>query len=476
MVAAVPFTPSAIPSSAIPPSPTCRAHLIQPAFARGSLSCLPSSSHLPFPPLTPHKIAAKQLDVVLEDEGELEAAELLLQCIYSTADPCRPLRAAPAAAALRVLRLAGRLEVAAGVRAAAQVLLERCRGGALPWDAVVAAFELPLPRGGEHDAAAAAAAARPLRAAAEAALLAELGDLDLALLDARARERLLALPFEAIRALLSDGRARASSEAAVFYAADAWLAARGNGSGSTSAEERAGLAACVRAPRLPLTYLSAVVAASPWYTESVPPEALHEAVAFAAARARIEALATSAVETPAPRLPAWALPARPASAARRLRMDWAVPLTTLRRLHRQAVTEGDGGSAEAAAPTTWAYAGMRWALELQATYEEGGRSGGGVTFGLFVTPSPPPLHPASGGAAAALVSAKISLDARCARKKLRAGGVMQLLLGREGRGFSDFFEIGAQPAAWDEGAWRGAGLVGEDGCVHVTATVRDVWS
>lgn len=36
------------------------------------------------------------------------------------------------------------------------------------------------------------------------------------------------------------------------------------------------------------------------------------------------------------------------------------------------------------------------------------------------------------------------------------------------------FEMGPQPAAWDEGPWRAAGLVGDDGCVRVTATVRDV--
>lgn len=229
------------------------------------------------------------------------------------------------------------------------------------------------------------------------------------------------------RCLLSDGRTRVLSEASVFYTADAWLAARKPRGGAR--EQQAALAACVRAPALRLSYLCGVAAASPWYTLHVPPGALHEAIAYSIAAERIAALATSAVEVPVPRLASWGLPPRPASRASKLSMEWDVPLAALRRLAREAVAEGDGGSAELAAPHTWVLGGMRWALELQAEYDEDD----GVSWGLFVTPAPPPLHPADGGPGAALVTARISLDARCTRRKLRAGGVMQLLLGREVR-------------------------------------------
>lgn len=226
----------------------------------------------------------------------------------------------------------------------------------------------------------------------------------------------------------------------------------------------------MRVPRLRLAYLAGVVAQSPWFTRAVPASELLEAVAYAIAEPRIRALACSPVETPSPRPAAWHLPARPRSRVARLKMEWAVPLASLKRLHKAAAREGVGGSDEIAAPDSWVFDGARWALELQAECGERG-----VTFGLFATPSPPPLHPAGPARApAALMGARVSLDARSSTgKKLRAGGRMQMLLGREGRGFNDMFETGPMPE-WDEGPLRDAGLVGADGAVRVTASVREV--
>lgn len=212
---------------------------------------------------------------------------------------------------------------------------------------------------------------------------------------------------------------------------------------------------------------------------------------------RIRALAGGAVETPVLLHAAWHLPRRPRSeaAAKGLRMQWDVPLEKLRRLHKHAVRAGDGRAAEMAAPVTWVYdgerssgaelrathalqlrsclsrryalpapgavshpawrraggpqdapapgqthiftTGMGWTLELQADYLA---SEGGVSYGLFVTPSLPPTQaPKPGKGPAAAVTADISLNAHCSNKhrSLRAGGRMQLLLGREGRGESE---------------------------------------
>ncbi|GBF97580.1 hypothetical protein Rsub_10716 [Raphidocelis subcapitata] len=409
---------------------------------------------------------AHELEVEVEDEEEAAAATLVLQSIYSTADPARPLRGADPATLLAVLRIAGRLGVPCCCKAAGDALLQYATGGALPWDAALAAFSLPT-----HTPALALAGRALLDAAADA-LQRELGDLEAAWQDAARRERLLALPFEAIRTLLSDGRTAVASEATVFYTADAWLhaASRDASRPPPSDAQAAALAACVRVPRLRLAYLVAVVAQSPWFTRAVPASELMEAIAFAIAEPRVRSLACSPVETPSLRPPSWHLPARPPSRVQRLKMEWAVPLAALKRLHKAAAREGVGGCDEISAADVWVFDGVRWALELQAECGERG-----VSYGLFVTPSPPPQHPSGPARApAALMGARISLDARSSTgRKLRAGGRMQMLLGREGRGFNDMFEIGPL-AEWDEAPLRDAGLVGGDGAVRVTASVREI--
>jgi hypothetical protein len=114
-----------------------------------------------------------------------------------------------------VLRLADRLQAPGCVKAAGNTLLLNAAASStrrLPWEAVLAAFELPALTDADADAdadavadacdecaAATAAAALPLREAAQEQLLQDLGDLDLAWLDGKLRERLLALPFEAVR-------------------------------------------------------------------------------------------------------------------------------------------------------------------------------------------------------------------------------------------------------------------------------------
>jgi hypothetical protein len=234
-------------------------------------------------------------------------------------------------------------------------------------------------------------------------------------------------------------------------------------------EQQAGLAECVRVPQVRLAYLTGVVAQSEWFGHHITAKEITEAIAYVLAEPRIASLTTSAVETPALAHAAWQLPPRPRSAVRRVKMEWDVPLKELKRLHKAAVKEGDGGAAEIASTRAWVFDGMKWNLELQAENDE---DDGGVTFGLFVTPSPPPGHP-SGARAAALVSARLSLDARSTYGKLRAGGTMTMLLGREGRGFLDMLELGGLKE-WDEGALRDAGLVGDDDTVRVIASVREV--
>lgn len=433
-----------------------------------------------------------ELEVVVEDEDEAAAAKLLIQSIYSREDPAQPLLNANPATILQVLKLAARLQVPSSVRAACRLL---CSKGPLPWDAVAAAFTIPS---GDPWVT---AASRPLRAAAHEALMTELGDLELAWLDGRRRGQLMGLPFEAMRSLLSDGRTRVLTEGTVYLTADSWLHAHGGG----TPEQQAALAGCVRAPAVPLSYLTGVMARSRWMSRNVSAGELHGAIAYSLAQPRLrEVEPCSGVDVPAPRVASWQLPARPKSVVRRLRMDWDVPLSQLKKLHRSAAKGGPGATADLVAPSGWAFAGLRWTLELQAVChggaaaddEEGGEEGHGaddgsieeeveeegISFGLFVTPSPPPLQseeddasedePPS-DAAGAIVTATVTLEAHSAFQKLRCSRRLRFLVGLEARGFFDMFELGVQ-RDWDEGAWRAAGLVREDGTVRVSAVLKDV--
>lgn len=92
----------------------------------------------------------------------------------------------------QVLKLAARLQVPCGVRAAGAALLAPKR--LLPWEAVLSALALHAAAPPEMSDA-----ARSLQSAALDALQAELGDIDVAWSCAVKRQKLLALPFEGIR-------------------------------------------------------------------------------------------------------------------------------------------------------------------------------------------------------------------------------------------------------------------------------------
>ena len=488
------------------------------------------------------------LEIALDDASEAEAADLLLRTMYATADVAAPLRATtrrrlplwrgaaadlaassgggeggkngggdednePAgeppsqALLLRVLFLADRLQADASAAAAARELAARAP---LEWPTVAAAFELP-------PACAASADAAPLVAAAARELLARLGDLDAAWADPARAAQLRALPFGAIRALLADARTSAASENTAFYTAAAWLGAQRGGG---APDERAALAALIRAPHLTPLFRAGVAARSGWLLEAAPGRAL--LLLEAGPR---DAHAGENQQEPAPP-PAWRLPPRPASAApRALELEWRVPLAALRLALERALAEGgrdaggsdssccgsdagassdsDAGAAAAAAAELPSlrmpgrprpFQGLEFELRLHGRR----RANGGATVGVYVFARPPPGVCAGAGcgggcdglpscestgegdaavatAAAAAVTAAVRIDcAHYARefKRVEFPAAPRGCGGR-GHGFADAFGLGAQ-ARWDEGAWRRAGLVAPDGCVRVRALVRDV--
>ncbi|KIZ03476.1 hypothetical protein MNEG_4485 [Monoraphidium neglectum] len=213
------------------------------------------------------------LDVEVECEGEVEAAEVLLKTFYSTVDAARPLQGASHATLLQVLLLADRLRAERAVEAAVQVFVGSATAGAagaLDWDTVTAVYQLP-------PALADNPVLKPLFEYAAAALQERLGDLDATLLNGERRAQLLALPFAAMRQLLSDDRTCVSSENTVVYTIAAWIKKN-----ASSAEQRAELAQCVRAPLLTPLYSAAVAAQllTSW-SPAISPADMHYALVFA---------------------------------------------------------------------------------------------------------------------------------------------------------------------------------------------------
>ncbi|GBF94424.1 hypothetical protein Rsub_07238 [Raphidocelis subcapitata] len=403
-------------------------------------------------------------ELQLDDESEVEAAELLLRMLYSTADVGAPLRGAAAAAdgdappppqatLLRVMLLADRLQAALCATAAAHELAQR---PALEWETVLAVYHLP-PACADNPALA------PLLAAAATGLVERLGDLDAAWLDPARAAELLALPFAAVAALVGDART-AASENTVFYTCDAWLAQHGGG----EPEQQAALAAALRAPHLTPLYLAGVAGASDWLSRHISARELLGAAAFAAAHDVCRQRMLAKPAHPAARRAAWREPPRPESpAAKALHIAWNVPVSELQALHERAELEGVAHLPSP--PSVWQ--GLRWDLRLHAARREGG-----VLVGVYVFAHLPP-----GCCEEAFVSASVKVEAA---HLSRGFTVMPFSLGSpsacglgtsEGRGFADAFGLGAGlRAGWDEAAWRAAGLVGERGSVSVRATIRDV--
>ncbi|KIZ03475.1 hypothetical protein MNEG_4484 [Monoraphidium neglectum] len=250
------------------------------------------------------------VDIEVEDEGEVEAAELLLKTFYSTVDAGKPLRGASQATLLQVLLLADRLCAERAVGAAVHVLLSAPADGAtgpLHWDTVTAVYRLP-------PALADNPVLKPLFDAAAFGLHQRLGDLDAAWLDTSCRAQLLALPFAALRQLLSDERTRVSSENTVVYTVAAWV----KQNASSSAEQHAELAQCVRAPRLTPLYSAAFGAQllTSW-SPAISAADMHYALASAGLPAADKAKAMSDLlqysHLPLARHAAWRLLQRPTS-------------------------------------------------------------------------------------------------------------------------------------------------------------------
>lgn len=212
------------------------------------------------------------------------------------------------------------------------------------------------------------------------------------------------MPLLARRALLSDPRTRAASEMTVFSTAAAWLARRGG----ATAEARAALAACLRAPQLPARYISSVAAAAPWFTDSLPAGDLHAAALFAgppslsrymdrppaaleAEEAEAYRSALAAAHPAFARHTAWRLPPRPASRldADCMAFGWGLDLEDLESMFHAVRQSGAPACVES---RDYFFAGLTWRMRLVAAAGERGRGRADVYFALEYRAEPPAGH------------------------------------------------------------------------------------
>jgi hypothetical protein len=492
------------------------------------------------------------VDIAAADAAEAEALVTLVCMLYHTADARAPLEGAEhglllqvgalgrgkggrlgwlgvrtlgrASAALRpaslsrsppldapptpqVLRLADRLRAERCLAAAASALA--AGADKLEWADLSAVFGLP-PYCHERPEFA------ELLAAAGAALMRQVDDLDAFLLRRGHVAALAALPFAALTRLLGDDALRAS-EAAVFYTAMAWVHAQARrclrcgsicnkdgadesagsrdgtggadgaggdadgaaatpkhcrcaaaaaassapappllpGAGAAQLEQLAGL---IRLPHLTQLYLLSIAPGLAGLSGgAMGPRDAHAAAVFGAAdpetRARMEEEEGMGVR------PSWRLPRRPRSRVEEATLEWDVPVMELRRLF-----EGAEDNARLWAPleTPAVFQGLRWTLLLQATV----RDGGGVVVGVFVSAAGPCK---CNGAACGVVSATVELTVA---GRVIGKHAMSLRLGM-GRGWADGLGQGPQPA-WSDAWWWRAAADAAGGRLPLRVTIRDV--
>jgi len=382
------------------------------------------------------------VQLTADDESEVEAAVLLLKCMYSPADAGKPLEGASQSVLLQVLRLADQLQAQPCEAAAARAL---AASSPLDWSTVLAVYSLPPSYSNN-------AAYQPLYNAAAAALQTQLGDLDAAWLDDGKAEQLLALSFAVLMQLLYDYRTCAC-ENTVYYTCCAWIDRH-----EADEEQRSELLECVRMPHISTLYLATVVSSSiSQLTDSITPADLLHAAAYAAQPATVKESMLRWNRTLI-RHQTWQLPKRPASSAQSAEVEWLVPLSELKQLYEDALGKGMDEQAWAASPQVRAFGGLQWCIEMRAWSTDAG-----VEMGVFAQLMPLPGNLAEDG----MLRAEFKLTIGPAVFTLD-----RLVEVRRGEGVATHpFKLGPQPA-WQEEAW--SGWADDDGRVPLRLEVSRV--
>jgi hypothetical protein len=322
---------------------------------------------------------------------------------------------------------------------------------------VDALFALP-------DACRGAPAFTPVLAAAGDKLQAELGDVDAAMRDGAARERLLSLPLESLCVLLRDARTRASCEDAVLAVASAWHHARrgggGQGLGDTCRAEAArALAGVVRLGRLSPMAAATVAPKTEWLMAVVSLEELLAATAFAAGDGVYKDRVREEKGGVAARRPEWFKPRRPRSVVTKAKFEVEVTAEVLEAA-AQRVLAGSAREELSLCPPLF-FRGFQLCPKFEAR-----KMDDGVCFGAF-------LHVADEGHFAKGAGQGVRCKATFCARRAREHAFYDSMAPAVGacQGWRDFWELGVQKG-WDAAAWSAKGLLLEGGKVRVAVTVE----
>lgn len=356
---------------------------------------------------------------------------------------------------LQVLLLADRLDVPRCSAAAGKYLFS----GTLEWETVISLCSLPA-------SCSELPTLQLLYQKACDMVQEQLGDLDATLCDRQLTQHLLSLPYQAFRALMSNGSTSATTEYMIFRACDAWLQENEGG----DYEQHAELAACVRIGNLSGLEL-AKLGQSRWLTRHIPAEELLFAAARVSAPPDVREDIRTAMGASFVDHPTWLLPERPVSRMRdwRFELRWGVSLFELQRLVAQAVADPGRLARQAVwCPDHVVIQGASISIAFEARAAACGVDG--VTVGLYVYLQHAILMPLVVKVDTARFLGDHQESVQASVQRLR---IPSLCSDGQGYGWPDVFGLGIQ-RAWDESAWQAAALVGKGHKVHVVVRFRPV--
>jgi hypothetical protein len=299
--------------------------------------------------------------------GQAEMGRRLVRAMYEDAPSFDDLGSEQQ---VRLLRLADRYGApkVAKAAAAAGIDVADMSSQGLAWAAVRAAFPAASYAAAESLPPPAAA----LRQYAADALQELFGDLEAvwaSVDEGEQRSSLLALPFEALKALLEDDRTRVASENTVAHTIERWVAQNKSTLVSLQAEE---LLPLVRVARL-----------TPHYARTVFCESALAKAHLSAGERTLASMAPLMGDEALGNLRShahWCLPARPRSAlADAVVLQWCATLAEVEKL--VAAPAGGEGSSHIDGPKGVVWQG--WPLFVQMYCDRSAR--GGVTLGLYLT-------------------------------------------------------------------------------------------
>ena len=236
--------------------------------------------------------------------------------------------------------------------------------------------------------------------------------------------------------------------------------------GATGSQQQAvdRLAPLVRCPHLSQHWLSALVLsddADKLLLRGLQPQ-LKRLLLLKPACSTATGLSAADIERGIPGVPAsWLLPVRDITPVASVEIEWEVNVTAI----RQAAEDSAAcqGTTSLTSPTSSSpLGGVRWGITLQCSWDAREQ---GSKVGLFANGASLPIG--------SFCRCTYSLNCAAVAFINRPAGYTSYLGNNWGKGFDDFFRLGAMPGGFDEAAWVAKGLP-TSGSIKLQLTVKDV--